>query len=216
VTATPTPEHLPPAIAESVLQKANPISPGTPVLQLRVGDGAIEWDTAAWGTRGGSISLTQAPHGARSQRWGTNGWGTSPIAASLLAGPLGGLRLDGALLHGKPHFVVVGIVESRATGVSVALAGQRQEAALSAALLTRPLVIDPAGLTRRGRDLAKRLPREISVRLFAAAFAPAHPPATRTLSPRVRVTRPDGTTSVQRGPRFCVARPCGTVLPKLG
>jgi hypothetical protein len=83
------------------------------VLQLRVGDGALEWDTAAWGTSRATISLTQAPAGARSQRWGTSGWGTSPIAASLIAGPLGGLRLDGATKDGKPHYVVVGIVESR-------------------------------------------------------------------------------------------------------
>jgi hypothetical protein len=66
-------------------------------------------------------------------------------------------------------------------------------------------VIDPAGLTARGRKLAKTVPREITVRLFAAAFEFRE--AKRSLRPLVRVTRPSGTTSRQLGPRFSVGLP---------
>jgi hypothetical protein len=195
VTATPTPS-LPPAIA-AVVRPA----PHSPVLQLRVSDGTLQWDVAAWGTTSGTIGLTQAVTTAKRPLWGMGGTGTFAIASSLLAAPLGSLTFAGARKDGKAHYIVAGIVEGRANGVSVTLAGQACQAALSELLLTRP-VVAPAALTKHDRRLAKTLPPEITVRLFAAAFELPKP--TSSLRPVIRVMHPDGTWSRQYGAKYFI------------
>jgi hypothetical protein len=195
--ATPTlaPEPLPPAIATAV---SGHLFPGSPVLLLRVSDeSGLDWDAAMWATPEQSISLTQAVAGAREPQWGTSGWGTASIASQLRTGHLAGFRFGGAEKDGGSHYVALGIVDGRAKGVAVTLRGERHEAALSPALLTRPL----AG------------GGELTVRLFAAAF---EGPTARTLQPRVIVTLANGESWSGNGPRYCVSRRCGTPLPRIG
>ncbi len=77
-------------------------------------------------------------------------------------------------------------------------------AALSAALLTRPVVV-PAKLTEGDRRLAKTLPREVTVRLLAATFEFRE--AKGSLRPLVHIVRPDGTWRDQLGARYFVKVP---------
>ena len=71
-------------------------------------------------------------------------------------------------------------------------------------------------MTAEGRRQRARMPDTVSVRAFAAAFTPDRLTGPRTVRATFKTTLADGSIASSNGARFCVARACGTIIPRAG
>ncbi|WP_028066840.1 hypothetical protein [Solirubrobacter soli] len=58
------------------------------------------------------------------------------------------------------------------------------------------------------------MPDSVTVRAFAATFTPDLLAGKRSARPTFVTTLDDGSTTSSEGAGFCVARKCGTVVPR--
>jgi hypothetical protein len=191
------------------------IKPGSPLSVVRQTDsGGLTWTAVAFVSQPAGIGYTAAPAGLDGLP-GSWSNGAFPLASGLLRS--GSITQAGVALarhQGRTHVLVFGTVDARAKAITVELAGERQIATLSPVTLTLAIPKSMPGLTAEGRRERAAMPDTVTVRAFAATFTPDLLAGKRSARPSFVTSLDDGSTFSSGGASYCVARECGTIIPR--
>jgi hypothetical protein len=154
---------------------------GGPRQDVRVTDaGGLPWTLATYVAKNGALTSTQAPDGLHGTP-DAGGFGALVIAQDLVEeGPASDDGLLETVKHdGHDHYLFTGSVTfgdevPRIANVDIGIAGVHSRAKLSRLPIVLPLParISRQNLTSAGEHQAKRFPKTVSVRPYAATFAP--------------------------------------------
>jgi hypothetical protein len=220
-TPMPTPVDigsLPPSIQRTLSNRAgaHPFGrkPGAPIVVLRLSDGDVAWTSVVYLSRSGMISATVAPDRLHQEYAGVAG--RSAFAYAAASRPSVDIGLAGVRAGGTRHYLVTGTVDASVRAVTITVGGRRVETQLSRDSLTVPVEIPRSGLTPEGRRQVKRMPKRISLRLYAGTLSgPLEHGPLGTVRPSADLTLADGTHRTVEGAHMCVTRRCGTVTQSL-
>jgi hypothetical protein len=184
--------------------------PGSERIDMRLIDpGGLGWTVTGYVARNGLVSGTEAPDGLTDPLPAVGGSSGFVIADNLLNGPISGTGLSVAEHNGRYHYLFSGGVDARAVKVSIRLGPETREAQLSQQVLTLPVEMPAdAQLTAEGKARARRMPREVSVRSYAATFTPNFARGEEKVRGVIEVTLGDGTTDSLELGSICVEPGC--------